>query len=142
MLGVQSIWSIRNWISNSDTYSSISSPTTAFIVSSTANMVGLVAGFHHSCVLTSMGAVYCWGRNNVGQLGDGSATSVIRHTATVVCGMASGITKLMGKDSHTCGLSSGGSIYCWGLNNILFCFIYTFYVNLWIFLLYTVLRSL
>lgn len=29
-------------------------------------------GFSHTCGVTTDGLVYCWGENNVGQLGDGS----------------------------------------------------------------------
>ncbi|MFN2298404.1 MAG: RCC1 domain-containing protein [Anaerolineales bacterium] len=35
----------------------------------------LALGFAHSCAVTESGAVYCWGSNEFGQLGDGSGVS-------------------------------------------------------------------
>ena len=73
----------------------------------------LVAGFEHTCGLTSVGAAHCWGYNFYGQLGDGSTTN--RDVPVAVSGGHSFVSLTAGF-SHTCGLSSGGTAYCWGLN--------------------------
>jgi alpha-tubulin suppressor-like RCC1 family protein len=44
--------------------------------------IRVTAGHEHSCGLTSRGAVYCWGRNGWGQLGDGTFTD--RSVPTLV----------------------------------------------------------
>jgi alpha-tubulin suppressor-like RCC1 family protein len=38
------------------------------------------AGYQHTCGVTSRGAVYCWGWNNSGQLGDGTLTNRVAPT--------------------------------------------------------------
>lgn len=63
-----------------------------------------------------MGAAYCWGNNDKGQLGDGTIT---QHTAPVAVSMPTGVTfvSLMSGGAHTCALTSAGMAYCWGDNN-------------------------
>src|ERR1051326_9630818 len=48
------------------------------------SFVEISAGFGHSCGRTQNGAVYCWGDNSVGQLGDGTTTD--RPVPTLVAG--------------------------------------------------------
>jgi len=73
------------------------------------------AGDLHSCGVTRDGAVYCWGFNVNGQLGDGTTTN--RTTPVQVVG--SGTTPLLftnitGGEAHTCGLTVSKAVYCWG----------------------------
>jgi hypothetical protein len=71
------------------------------------------SGGVHTCGLTSGGAAYCWGNNDLGMLGDGTMTN--RLTPAQVSGGLSFAT-VAGGGVHSCGLTSGGAAYCWGGN--------------------------
>jgi len=78
------------------------------------NIAAITAGYAHTCALTSGGGVKCWGRNDYGQLGDGTTTE--RHTPVNVSGLASGVSAIATGMYHTCALTSGGGVKCWGDN--------------------------
>jgi len=69
----------------------------------------------HSCVVTSAGAVKCWGYNGNGQLGGGTLASV-RSTPVEVPELTNGVTAVSAGGSHTCSLDSSGGMKCWGYN--------------------------
>jgi alpha-tubulin suppressor-like RCC1 family protein len=79
------------------------------------------AGGMHTCALTIAGEAYCWGFNESGELGDSTNTdrytpvavrTAVRFVQTIAGGYSSGIP-----GGHTCGLTSGGTAYCWGKND-------------------------
>jgi hypothetical protein len=69
----------------------------------------------HACALFSDGTVRCWGKNDQGQLGDGTRTS--RLTPVAVRGL-SGVIEVSAGFGYTCALvdAGGGSgpVKCWG----------------------------
>ncbi|MBS0556173.1 MAG: RCC1 repeat-containing protein [Proteobacteria bacterium] len=79
-----------------------------------SGVAAIAAGGHHTCVLTTAGAVKCWGGNDFGQLGDGSATD--RTTPVVVSGLGSGVAAITAGSNHTCALTTAGAVKCWGFN--------------------------
>lgn len=59
------------------------------------------------------GKVFCWGKNNVGQLGQGT-TSTTSTVVPVQVGTESDWLKIAVGIDTACGIRSGGSMYCWG----------------------------
>ncbi len=74
------------------------------------------AGGLHTCVIASDNNVYCWGRNNEGQLGNGSTTQSASPVAVTTSGMLSGktVTSLAVGKLHSCVIASDTNAYCWG----------------------------
>lgn len=68
---------------------------------------------HHSCAVTQAGMVYCWGRNEAGQLGDGTLED--RPSPIRVAGIEQVIAVAAGYQ-HTCALAQDGAVSCWGGN--------------------------
>lgn len=73
------------------------------------------AGAAHACSVTTRGVAYCWGFNQFGELGIGAADT-IPHPAPVVVSSGLTYTAVSAGVFHTCGVTTGGAAYCWGLN--------------------------
>jgi alpha-tubulin suppressor-like RCC1 family protein len=85
----------------------------------------LAVGDSHACGITTDGTAFCWGQNDAGALGDGSANGPETcdvggpvRCSTVPVPVAGNHTfaALSAGNAHTCGLTTSGSIYCWGFN--------------------------
>ena len=72
----------------------------------------MTAGRTHTCVVTSGAGMLCWGGNVHGELGDG--TTIDRIAPTAVSGMSSGVLAITAGEWHTCALTLGGTVKCWG----------------------------
>lgn len=87
------------------------------------------AGGYHTCAISENDQVYCWGANNVGQLGNAAvpsgqdAGSSAQGTAPVpvdTSGVLAGkrIVKISAGMGHTCAMADDGKAYCWGFNGL------------------------
>jgi len=65
-------------------------------------------GAHHACAVAG-GAVWCWGANDEGQLGDGTRGEGTGQTQGV-----KGATRIAAGEAHTCALLGDGTVWCWG----------------------------
>ena len=86
--------------------------------------VSMAAGEFHTCAIATTGDAYCWGRNDYGQLGDGTRTN---QTAPVLVQGGLKFRSLSVGELFTCGIvaplgtpgvqsSLPGVLYCWGDN--------------------------
>ncbi|MET0398712.1 MAG: Ig-like domain-containing protein [Longimicrobiaceae bacterium] len=77
-------------------------------------VLSVSAGDFHSCAVTGEQRAYCWGRNDSGQLGDGSTAS--RTLPSPVAGGLRFAAVSAQGGFHSCGLTPEGRAYCWGGN--------------------------
>ena len=89
-----------------------SSPSSAEVTATPQTSISLGIGAFHTCA-TVEGTSYCWGYNNLGQLGDGSTTS---STTPEPVALALQALQIDGGYNYTCAVAAGG-VKCWGYNN-------------------------
>lgn len=70
---------------------------------------------NHACARLATGAVYCWGHNEHGQLGDGSTAD--KKAAVQVKGVE-GATRIATGDGTSCAIASG-KLWCWGQKRVM-----------------------
>lgn len=76
-------------------------------------VAALSLGGDHACALLQDGTATCWGDNEKGQLGDGSAAK--KHPPAKVKGLAGVIEIALGSE-HTCARLDNRTVQCWGSN--------------------------
>jgi hypothetical protein len=72
------------------------------------------AGARHTCALTISGLVACWGANDSGQAGTGTAS---KHSDPRVASGLSHVVAIDSGGSHTCAVVRSDSVRCWGANS-------------------------
>ncbi len=90
-------------------------------VGSATNWTTVAGGGATTCAINSAGALYCWGDNTYGQLGNGTESQPITGTSTgpALVALPSGHTSSQWTaitlgNSHVCGLLADTSLWCWG----------------------------
>ena len=79
----------------------------------------IVAGTAHTCGITASRDAYCWGWDDVGQLGVGDVSAErcyfqpCSRTPRLVAG-GHEWAQLSATDRATCGVTTAGELYCWG----------------------------
>jgi alpha-tubulin suppressor-like RCC1 family protein len=78
--------------------------------------VAIGAGSFHTCGIRESGKMYCWGGNHNGQLGIGPPTSSYQEPEPHAVLSNETWVQVDGGRSYSCGLTTEGALYCWGLN--------------------------
>ena len=78
--------------------------------------VEIALGRDHSCAVLENGNVYCWGKGNYGQLGDGNIGSHEQVHATQLEDL-SNITSIYSGPYHSCAINNERKVFCWGLGS-------------------------
>jgi len=108
------------WAWGGNSYGQLGNGTTGGIsnvpvqVSGLTSVATIAAGISHSLAIKSDGTVWAWGRNNYGQLGDGTTTD--SNVPVQVSGL-SGAVGVAAGEFHSLAAKSDGTIWAWGRNN-------------------------
>lgn len=99
-------------LGNGSTAASTEPPTSRPVSVQSLNKVkGIAAGCNHVAALREDGSVWTWGRNNEGQLGDGSTSD--RNTPQRVAGLQD-IVSVAAGCTHMLALTADGTVKAWG----------------------------
>lgn len=96
-----------------NTQSSSSTPVAVYSNDVSA-WASISAGYLHACGVSTAGAVWCWGLNDDGELGNNSTTFSkipVRENSS-----ATDWASVSAGERISCATKTGGSLYCWGAN--------------------------
>jgi len=104
------------------TFASSNIPVDVVGLGSGSGVVAVSAGGAHSCAVVRGGviggAVWCWGFNGSGELGNADPFLASSNVPVQVSGLGSdsGVVAVSAGDSHVCAMTSVGVVWCWGYN--------------------------
>jgi alpha-tubulin suppressor-like RCC1 family protein len=75
---------------------------------------GTYGGADNGCAITRTGALWCWGANLRGQVGDGTQSNRIRAVLVI----SENVVAVSVGPNHSCAVMQSGVVNCWGANNV------------------------
>jgi prepilin-type N-terminal cleavage/methylation domain-containing protein len=116
----------RAYCAGKNDYGQVGNATTGADVSTLVEVDGshpnwtqISKGWYHTCGIRA-GTAYCWGRNTVGALGDGTNVDSSVPVAVLGIGGAAAYTDwkfIATGDQNSCGIRGSGQLLCWGFND-------------------------
>lgn len=105
------------------------STTPLDVTGSTSGIALVDIGDFHTCALTMVGGLKCWGSNIAGALGTTTTEECTSPSPGIppepcstvpldVTGLASGVAAVDAGGFHTCALTTAGGLKCWGSDSI------------------------
>ena len=67
----------------------------------------------HACVIRAGAKLWCWGRNEHGQVGDGTT---VERAVPVEVSSSAAVVAVSVAEGHTCAQTRDGALWCWGDN--------------------------
>ncbi len=90
------------------------SSTPVDVPSLPSGVASVTVGAYHTCALLITGHLRCWGRNDKGELGDG--TTIDSSVPVSVKRFPDGAQAVSAGDGFTCGVTTSRVAKCWGGN--------------------------
>lgn len=98
------------------TDSGATNETAAVAIAGDLRLRTISAGSGYACGTTTDDEAYCWGRNDLNQLGIGGSSDNQNIPTPVAGGVAFDVVRA--GVIVTCGLDTSGAAHCWGLNTL------------------------
>ncbi len=85
-----------------------------------SGVIEAASGETFVCAAKGDGSVWCWGRNDKGQLGNNTTSdslTPVQVKGAGGSGTLTGAVTLAAGQKHACAVKSDRSVWCWGLND-------------------------
>ena len=81
--------------------------------------VDVSTGYHAACAVTNDGSAVCWGWNQAGSLGTADTSEKVATPSRVRLPDGQRFASIAaGEYFTTCGITTAGSVYCWGQHHL------------------------
>lgn len=109
-------WGRNNYGQLSDPDLALTATVPTDVSATNVTYTRVSAGASHTCMIATTGETYCVGRNFDGQLGQNTGGSDSSSQLLVGGGLT--FQELFAGADHTCAMTSGGALHCWGANDV------------------------
>ena len=80
-----------------------------------ANVAEVALGYQHGCVRMGDRTLSCFGRNDFGQVGDGTVGPDV--FLAPIAALGANVAEVAAATTHTCARKDDGTLWCWGAND-------------------------
>ena len=115
-LGALQCWGFGGLGSLGDGTNTSSRTAGAITVSPGVQWAEVAVDGNHSCAISIDRALYCWGYNAEGQVGNGGFTNQA-SPVRVFAGAVSTFSDVRVGGNHSCAISQANALFCWGKGN-------------------------